>query len=49
VVTAIAEKKGQLTVLKKLRPIGNSYGIITDRPIMDLLGIDANTQFEVTT
>ena len=25
---------------KKLRPMGNSFGIIIDRPIMDLLGIE---------
>jgi antitoxin MazE len=36
-------------VVKTLQPIGNSYGIIIDRPILDLLGIDANTQLEVTT
>jgi antitoxin MazE len=35
-------------MVKTLRQIGNSYGVIIDRPIMDLLGIDANTQLEVT-
>jgi antitoxin MazE len=29
--------------------MGNSYGIIIDRPIMDLLGIEPNTQLEFTT
>ena len=37
-------------MIKMLRKIGNSYGIIIDRPIMDLLGInDVQTQLEVTT
>ena len=36
-------------MVKMLRPMGNSYGIIIDRPIMDLLGIAPDTQLEVTT
>ena len=35
-------------MIKTLRPMGNSYGIIIDRPIMDLLGIEPDTQLEVT-
>jgi len=49
VATAIEEEKGGLFMIKMLRQIGNSYGIIIDRPIMDLLGIDEQTQLEVTT
>ena len=35
-------------MVKALRQIGNSYGIIIDRPIMDLLGITAETQLKMT-
>jgi antitoxin MazE len=28
--------------------MGNSYGIIIDRPIMDLLGIEPDSQLDVT-
>ncbi len=35
-------------MVKRLRPMGNSYGIIIDRPIMDLLGIEPNTELELT-
>jgi antitoxin MazE len=35
-------------MVKMLRPMGNSFGIIIDRPIMDLLGIEPNTQLELT-
>ena len=33
---------------KKLRPMGNSFGIIIDRPIMDLLGIEPGAELELT-
>jgi antitoxin MazE len=36
-------------MVKMLRPVGNSYGIIIDRPIMALLGIDVDTPLDVTT
>jgi antitoxin MazE len=48
VATAIEEEKEGPLMVKMLRQIGNSYGIIIDRPIMDLLGINAQTQLEVT-
>jgi antitoxin MazE len=35
-------------MVKTLRQIGNSYGIIIEKPIMDLLGIDSQTQLEVS-
>ncbi len=34
---------------KTLTSIGNSLGIIIDRPILDLLKIDKDTQLEVRT
>jgi antitoxin MazE len=34
-------------MVKTLRQVGNSYGVIIDRPIMDLLGINAETQLEM--
>ena len=36
-------------MIKKLTPIGNSLGIIIERPILELLGIDRNTPLEVKT
>ena len=33
---------------KTLRPMGNSFGIIIDRPIMDLLGIEPGAELELT-
>jgi hypothetical protein len=36
-------------MVKKLVPIGNSYGIIIDRPVLDLLGITQQTSLEMTT
>jgi antitoxin component of MazEF toxin-antitoxin module len=36
-------------MVKMLRPVGNSYGIIIDRPIMALLGIKPDTQLDVST
>lgn len=34
---------------KNLTVIGNSLGIIIEKPILDLLGIQKETQFEMTT
>ena len=34
---------------KTLTSIGNSLGLIIDRPILDLLKIDKNTPLEITT
>jgi antitoxin component of MazEF toxin-antitoxin module len=36
-------------MVKTLRPMGNSYGIIIDRPILDLLDIKPGTELSVTT
>lgn len=34
---------------KTLSPIGNSLGLILDKPLLDLLGIDRETTLEITT
>lgn len=36
-------------MLKKLTAIGNSLGLIIERPILELLAIDKETPLEVTT
>jgi antitoxin MazE len=36
-------------MIKTLRPVGNSLGLIIDRPILELLGIDRRTPLRVTT
>ena len=36
-------------MIKKLTPIGNSLGLIIDRPILDLLNIDRGSRLEITT
>lgn len=35
-------------MIKHLQKIGNSRGIVLDRPILDLLHIEDNAAFEVT-
>jgi len=35
-------------MIKHLQKIGNSRGIVLDKPILDLLNIDDNTAFEIT-
>jgi len=35
-------------MVKHLQKIGNSRGIVLDRPILSLLNIDENAAFEVT-
>ena len=36
-------------MIKTLRPVGNSLGLIIDRPILELLGIDRQTQLHLKT
>jgi len=36
-------------MIKKLTQIGNSLGLIIDRPILDLLQIDRDTPLEIKT
>jgi hypothetical protein len=35
-------------MIKHLQKVGNSRGIVLDRPILDLLHIEENTVFEIT-
>jgi antitoxin component of MazEF toxin-antitoxin module len=35
-------------MIKHLQKIGNSRGIVIDRPLLELLHIDENTSFEIT-
>jgi len=36
-------------MVKKLTRHGNSLALVIDRPILDLLGIDADTPLQITT
>jgi antitoxin MazE len=36
-------------MMKKLSTIGNSLGIVIEKPILELLDIDRNTELEMTT
>src|SRR5689334_4755700 len=36
-------------MIKTLRPVGNSLGLIIDRPILELLGIDQRTRLRIRT
>jgi antitoxin component of MazEF toxin-antitoxin module len=36
-------------MIKRLQAVGNSSGVIIDRPILELLKITSETQLEVTT
>ncbi|OGR04449.1 MAG: hypothetical protein A2284_09410 [Deltaproteobacteria bacterium RIFOXYA12_FULL_61_11] len=36
-------------MVKTLTTIGNSLGLIIERPILDLLNIDKNTKLEIST
>ncbi len=36
-------------MVKKLSAIGNSLGIVIEKPILELLGIDRETELEVRT
>jgi antitoxin component of MazEF toxin-antitoxin module len=38
-----------VTVTKKLTKHGNSYALIIERPILDLLGIDSETLLQIST
>ena len=34
---------------KKLSAVGNSFGLVIDKPILELLKIDRDTELEITT
>jgi len=36
-------------MVKKLSQIGNSLGVLLDKPVLDLLKITADTRLEITT
>lgn len=38
-----------MSITKKLTKHGNSYAVVIDRPILDLLGIDNSTLLEIST
>lgn len=38
-----------MTITKKLTKHGNSYALVIERPILELLGIDATTLLEIST
>ena len=38
-----------MTIHKKLTKHGNSYALIIERPILDLLGIDSETLLQIST
>jgi len=38
-----------MTVTKKLSKHGNSYALIIERPILELLGIDSDTLLQIST
>ncbi len=38
-----------MTVIKKLTKHGNSYALIIEKPILELLGIDGETPLEIST
>lgn len=38
-----------MTVTKKLTKHGNSYALIIERPILELLGIDIDTLLQIST
>ena len=38
-----------MTITKKLTKHGNSYALIIERPILDLLGIDSETLLQIST
>jgi antitoxin component of MazEF toxin-antitoxin module len=38
-----------MTITKKLTKHGNSFALIIERPILDLLGIDSETLLQIST
>lgn len=38
-----------MTIRKKLTKHGNSFAVIIERPILDLLGIDSDTLLQIST
>jgi antitoxin MazE len=38
-----------MALAKKLTALGNSYGVVIDKPILELLGITRDTELEIKT
>ncbi len=38
-----------MAIRKKLAPVGNSFGIVIDKPILELLDIDRDTELSIST
>ncbi len=38
-----------MALVKKLTPVGNSLGLVLDRAVLDLVGIDRETTLEIST
>jgi antitoxin MazE len=36
-------------MVKRLQPIGHSFGVIIDRPLLEVLGINRDTLIEIST
>lgn len=45
----LALVKGAGEMKKKLSVVGNSLGLLIEKPILELLNIDRNTELEMTT
>ena len=45
----VYNRYNEVRVRKKLSAIGNSYGLILEKPILELLAIDKDTELEMTT
>jgi antitoxin component of MazEF toxin-antitoxin module len=41
--------QGSFTVIKKLTKHGNSWALVIDKPVLDLLKIDPETPLEIST
>jgi len=49
VIRKYARTDGVIPMRKKLTAIGNSLGVVIEKPILDLLDIDRDTELEMTT
>ena len=49
VVTGVITAVSAMSMVKTLKQIGNSYGVIIDKPILEILHITPETPLEITT
>lgn len=47
--STVFAQRSEIFMLKKLTRVGNSLAMVIDRPILELLHVDADTPLEVTT